>query len=206
MVFWTTNQKPYLLDPTVLVDSPIPVFKSLGQLAKENSLGILIVLTCLVCALLLFLYKKNINPIEETKKTEPEIDPFTEALKQFDELSTLAPRPKAKPFIFKLSEILRLYVERQFKLTAMEKTGEEFIQEVSIHPLLRQRFEMPLREFVQRGDRIKYSAENFDSKELNSLLDSAREFVCEAQRDWEEKRQMDEERLNTEKALNRPST
>ena len=75
-----------------------------------------------------------------------------------------------------------------------------------MHPLLRQRFEMPLREFVQRGDRIKYSAENFDSKELNSLLDSAREFVCEAQRDLEEKRQMDEERLNTEKALNRPST
>ena len=138
MVFWTTNQKPYLLDPTVLVDSPIHVFKSLGQLAKENIWGILILLTFLLSTLLLYLYKKKISPIEETKKTEPEIDPFTEALKQFNELSTSTPRPKAKPFIFKLSEILRIYVERQFKLPAMEKTGEEFIQEVSIHPLLRQ--------------------------------------------------------------------
>jgi hypothetical protein len=152
------------------------------------------------------LYKKKISPIEETKKTEPEIDPFTEALKQFNELSTSTPRPKAKPFIFKLSEILRIYVERQFKLPAMEKTGEEFIQEVSVHPLLRKKFEIPLREFVQRGDRIKYSAENFDSKELSSLLDSAREFVCDAQKDWEEKRRIDEERLNSEKTLNSPSS
>ncbi len=91
-------------------------------------------------------------------------------------------------------------------MPAMEKTGEEFIQEVSIHPLLRQKFEMPLREFVQRGDRIKYSAENFDSKELSNLLDSAREFVCDAQKDWEEKRRIDEERLSSEKALNSPSS
>ena len=206
MVFWISNQKSYLLDPTVLVDSPIPVFKSLGQLAKENIWGILIVLIFLLSTLLLYLYKKKIHPIEEAKETEPEIDPFTEALKQFNELSTSAPLPKAKPFVFKLSEILRLYVERQFKLPAMEKTGEEFIQEVSIHPLLRQKFEMPLRKFVQRGDRIKYSAENFDSKELTSLLDSAREFVCDAQKDWEEKRRLDENRLNSEKALNSPSS
>ena len=57
MFFWTTNQKPYLLDPTVLVDSPIPVFKSLGQLAKENIWGILILLTFLLSILLLYLYK-----------------------------------------------------------------------------------------------------------------------------------------------------
>ena len=206
MVFWTSNQKPYLLDPTVLVDSPVPIFKSLGQIAKENVWGILIVLIFLLSTLLLYLYKKKISPIEETKETEPEIDPFTEALKEFNELSTSTPRPKAKPFIFKLSEILRLYIERQFKLQAMEKTGEEFIQEISIHPLLRQKFEMPLRDFVQRGDRIKYSAENFDSKELSNLLDSAREFVCDAQKDWEEKRRMDEERLSSEKALKSPSS
>ena len=65
------------LDPTVLVDSPIPIFKSLGQLAKENIWGILIVLTFLLSTLLLYLYKKKISPIEETKRTEPEIDPFT---------------------------------------------------------------------------------------------------------------------------------
>ena len=123
MVFWTSNQNLIYLDPTVLVDSPIPIFKSLGQLAKENIWGILIVLTFLLSTLLLYLYKKKISPIEETKRTEPEIDPFTEALKQFNELSSSTPRPKAKPFIFKLSEILRLYVERQFKLPAMEKTG-----------------------------------------------------------------------------------
>ena len=98
---------------------------------------------------------------------------------------------------------MRLYVERQFKLPAMEKTGEEFIHEVSIHPLLRQKFEIPLKKFVQRGDLIKYSAENFNAQELKSLLDSAREFVSDAQKDWEEKRRIDEKRKARGKKLKR---
>ncbi len=76
MVFWTSNQKPYLLDPTVLVDSPIPIFKSLGQLAKENIWGILIVLAFLLSTLLLYLYKKKISPIEETKKLSLRLIPL----------------------------------------------------------------------------------------------------------------------------------
>ena len=31
-----SNQKPYLLEPHVLVDSPLPIFKSIGQLLSEN--------------------------------------------------------------------------------------------------------------------------------------------------------------------------
>ena len=32
-----SNQKPYLLEPHVLVDSPLPIFKSIGQLLSENA-------------------------------------------------------------------------------------------------------------------------------------------------------------------------
>ena len=35
-----SNQKPYLLEPHVLVDSPLPIFKSIGQLLSENIWGI----------------------------------------------------------------------------------------------------------------------------------------------------------------------
>ena len=190
IVFYLVNQRPLGFKNDRYHDSPVPIDLS----DFPWSWVVLIALTVLASALLLYFYKRKSGPSEQIKETEPEVDPFAQALEQLDELSSLMPKLNAKPFIFKLSEILRLYVERQFKLPAMEKTGEEFIHEVSIHPLLRQKFEIPLKKFVQRGDLIKYSAENFNAQELKSLLDSAREFVSDAQKDWEERRRIYEEK------------
>ena len=187
--FYFVNQRPYSLKSDRYHDSPVPIDLSNSPWPWV----ILIALSVLACALLLYFYKRKSGPNEQIKETEPKIDPFAQALEQLDKLSSVTPQPKAKPFIFKLSEILRIYVERQFKLPAMEKTGEEFIHEVRNHPLLRQKFEIPLKKFVQRGDLIKYSAENFNAQELKSLLNSAREFVSDAQKDWEERRRIDEE-------------
>jgi hypothetical protein len=80
-------------------------------------------------------------------------------------------------------------VERQFKIPALECTGEEFIQEISRHHLLRERFEEPLNQFVQKGDRMKYSTDQFDHKELDQLLVSARDFIEQAEEEWQKKRQ-----------------
>jgi len=189
MELFSSNQKPYLLDPNILVDSPLPILKSLSQLAKENLWAIL--LLCLVALLSLFYYvirKKDSVP-QTTQENLPTIDPYLEALEQLKILDSQKPRPETKPFIFRLSEILRLYVERQFNIPAMECTGEEFIQEISHHPLLRERFEEALNQFVQKGDRMKYSTDQFNLKELDELLVSARDFIEQAQEEWQKKQQ-----------------
>ena len=66
-----------------------------------------------------------------------------------------------KPFVFRLSEILRVYVERLFKLPAMELTGEEFMREIATHSFFKNRYESTLMEFIEQEDRIKYSKEEF---------------------------------------------
>ena len=86
-------------------------------------------------------------------------------------------------------------MERQFDLPALECTGEEFIKEVTIHPFLRQKFEEPLKDFVQRGDRIKYSTEQFHAKQLDELLKSARDFVTQAHSELESQRMVQQEKL-----------
>ena len=58
----------------------------------------------------------------------------------------------------------------------MELTGEEFIIESVSNPFF-QNYEDLLREFVDRGDRVKYSKETADTNETNLLLDSALHFV-----------------------------
>lgn len=189
MGLFSSNQKPYLLDPNILVDSPLPILKSLSQLAKENLWTMLLLtLVILISVLYYFIRKKHSAP-QNTQENLPTIDPYLEALEQLNFLDTQKPRPDTKPFIFRLSEILRLYVERQFKIPALECTGEEFIQEISRHPLLREKFEEPLNQFVQKGDRMKYSTDQFDHKELDQLLVSAREFIEQAEEEWQKKRQ-----------------
>ena len=190
-----SNQKPYLLEPHVLVDSPLPIFKSIGQLLSENIWGLLgLFLIFLLCTLFYFLRKKkSVEAI--SKKKETAVDPFVEVIEQLDKLAATSPQPAPKPFIFRLSEILRLYVERQFDLPALECTGEEFIKEVTIHPFLRQKFEEPLKDFVQRGDRIKYSTEQFHAKQLDELLKSARDFVTQAHSELESQRMVQQEKL-----------
>ena len=59
-----------------------------------------------------------------------------------------------KPFVFRLSEILRIYVQRRFKMPAMELTGEEFIVEIVSNPFFSGNYEKLLREFVNLGDRV----------------------------------------------------
>ncbi|MEK9771988.1 MAG: hypothetical protein VW576_00355 [Opitutae bacterium] len=190
-----SNQKPYLLEPNVLVDSPLPIFKSLAQLLRENFGELLTLFLFLLLSLLVYFLRKKKSVETISKKKDTPVDPFVEVLAQLDELANTSPRPAPKPFIFRLSEIIRLYVERQFNLPALECTGEEFIKEVTVHPFLRQKFEEPLKDFVQKGDRIKYSTEQFHGNQLEELLQSARDFVTQANRELESQKLVQQEKL-----------
>jgi len=60
---------------------------------------------------------------------------------------------------------------------AMELTGEEFMREIATHTFFKNRFDHSIQEFVLQGDRVKYSNDNIDSKEMSVLLETALSFV-----------------------------
>ena len=59
----------------------------------------------------------------------------------------------------------------------MELTSEEFMREIVSHSFFRNRYEDLLREFVERGDRVKYSKELMGQDEMNQLLNTALHIV-----------------------------
>ena len=167
----------FLLDSDRLLDSPVPVSKGFFQIIKENtflltSIAFIFILTALI---ILYLRKRKKTGIYD--KEEKLIDPYEEALSAItalkEEQSILSP----KPFIFRLSEILRIYVEKVFNVPAMELTGEEFMREIASHSFFKNRYDEILREFIRQGDRIKYSEENFEDGEMNLLMQTALHFV-----------------------------
>jgi hypothetical protein len=171
------GKKAYWLDPEVQKDQPIPVFKPLTQIIGENLLPIGLSALALLCGLAVWLYLRKRKNADQNQLPEPPIDPYREALENIEELQKKHPRLQPKPFVFRLSEILRVYVEKLFKVPAMELTSEEFMREIVSHSFFRNRYEDLLREFMDRGDRVKYSTESMNQEGMNLLLNTALHFV-----------------------------
>ena len=167
----------FLLDSDRLLDSPVPVSKGFFQIIKENTFLLTSIAFIFILTLLIIFYLRKRKKTGIDDKEEKLIDPYEEALSAItalkEEQSILSP----KAFIFRLSEILRIYVEKVFNVPAMELTGEEFMREIASHSFFKNRYDEILREFIRQGDRIKYSEENFEDGEMNLLMQTALHFV-----------------------------
>ena len=170
-------KKAYLLDSVREKDLPIPIFKSFSQILEENLTFLIFFCFLLLISFLVFLLIKR-KKKTEINQIEPEpTDPYEDALDGIQSLQSQNPPLQAKPFVFRLSEILRIYVERVFRVPAMELTGEEFMREIASNSFFKNRYDKILQEFIEQGDRIKYSKENTEDGQMKRLLDTALHFV-----------------------------
>lgn len=185
-IFFVIVNKAYLLDSNREADLPIPIFKSFSQLIEEN-LSLIVLSICTIISVLFFILLLRKKKNGESSEKEPEIiDPYKDALLNIQSLQDQKPILSAKPFVFRLSEILRIYVERVFKVPAMELTGEEFMREIASHTFFKNRYDKILQEFVNQGDRIKYSKEDSEDGQMNLLLETALHFVKDTHKKLEE--------------------
>ncbi len=124
--------------------------------------------------------------IRAIRKPPPPLSPEAWALR---ELSSLAGKDwlavgETREYYYRMSEIVRAYIERKFGLRAPEMTTEEFIT-----TLARDRTRLPvdsagLREFMQRCDLIKYAAFAPTSDDAAAALQTARSFVETSAAAW----------------------
>ena len=169
--------KSYLLDSDRHIDQTVPIFKSFSQLIQEYLFPIttivLLILAFIITYFLIRKKKKTSKILDEPLPT----DPYEDALQEIEKLQSQRPSLSPKPYVFRLSEILRIYVERVFQVPAMELTGEEFMKEIASHTFFRNRYDKILQKFINQGDQIKYSKESADDGEMKQLLHTALHFV-----------------------------
>ena len=82
-------------------------------------------------------------------------------------------------FFVRLSDILRMYIERRFALPATEKTSEEFIQQLRTDSILSKKQRLALERFLGTADLVKFAKMNSDEKQKNECLEMADSFVDE---------------------------
>ncbi len=191
-IIFFLSKKGYLLQPDRIIDPPIPIYKSFLQILQENLMLISSVILISVLAVLILIYVKKRKNKNNSEEPDALIDPYDDALIAINSLREQQSKLSPKPFVFRLSEILRIYVERVFNVPAMELTGEEFMREIASHAFFQNRYDKVLEEFINQGDRIKYSEENSDKRQMNLLMETALHFVKDTHAKLEESKSTSE--------------
>ena len=191
--FSANADKPYLLDPTVESDGPLTIYKSFWQIILENYTWISILSLAFIVIFCALYYIRKRKKSSKAETIEESVDPYEEALQAIEELQGRKLQLEPKPFVFRLPEILRIYVQKRFQMPAMELTGEEFIVEIASNPFFSRNYEDLLRDFVDQGDHVKYSKEATETSQINLLLDSALFFVKDTNKRIEDQKQAKDE-------------
>lgn len=114
-----------------------------------------------------------------TQQPEVQIPPHIVARDRLRAALTLMGQPG--PFCVEVSQIIRVYLEQQFKLHAPERTTEEFLAELQDSSLLGLDQKRTLADFLMRCDLVKFARYEPGEPELRSLYDAAVRLVEETQ-------------------------
>jgi hypothetical protein len=120
------------------------------------------------------LWRKRQKPVAADMAAAP-IPAETEAYQMLDALAADG-SPDPKKFYFRLSAILRRYIERRFEFPAAEMTTEELLPNVDRLPL-RAELAHRLKAFCRSADPIKFSGATAEQNRMAGDLAFARDFV-----------------------------
>lgn len=126
-----------------------------------------------------YYYIKNWKPkVKETLPYDPKIPPHVQALKDLNELERqkLWQKGLVKDYYSRISEILRMYLERRFSFLALESTTSEimsyFNQIISSAEISKQ-----LKEVLELSDLVKFAKYIPPTDDHTKIIDYARNIV-----------------------------
>ena len=138
-------------------------------------IALLIVLSAV--GLWFLLKRKRRGKAKKEKPTKP-IDPYEEVLQALKEASKKLDVTNPKPFAFFLTDAVRLYLSRVFRLPAPECTTQELLQQLPWCTELTDDLRTSITQFLQRCDLVKFTTMPFDEPFLLQLHQQAEAIVA----------------------------
>jgi hypothetical protein len=109
------------------------------------------------------------------------LQPFEIALQRLEDIRTLLDPASVREFSIAISDVVRQYIEAEFKVTATHRTTEEFLHDLleSSNAALAAHRNL-LAEFLHQCDVAKFAGVGLSRQIMESLHQSARSFVIES--------------------------
>ena len=109
------------------------------------------------------------------------LQPFEIALQRLEDIRTLLDPASVREFSIAISDVVRQYIEAEFKVTATHRTTEEFLHDLleSSNAALAAHRNL-LAEFLHQCDVAKFAGVGLSRQIMESLHRSARSFVIES--------------------------
>lgn len=135
----------------------------------------------LAAALVLFGLWHILRRYKRKEKLVPKLPPFEQAMADLRTLESqrLLENGEVKAFFFRLSEILRHYIEGRFSIPAVELTSEELRPHLLGLSAIDDALKGKALRFFERSDVIKFANARFAPENLKELADSAYDFVVQ---------------------------
>jgi hypothetical protein len=165
----TTNFQPYD------IKTPIEYPVTLGEILPYIGFGLLIA-AIIALAIYIFVRWKQHKPLFFAAK--PKDPPHIVALRELEKIKTekLWQNNKIKLYYTRVTDVLRVYLNGQFHIQAMEQTSEEILQSlqsVEMPEALRSR----LHEMLTVSDLVKFAKYLPEQQENESALTIVNDFV-----------------------------
>jgi hypothetical protein len=111
----------------------------------------------------------------------PPLPPHVWARRELDALATddLLGHRRFHEFYYRLSGIVREYIERRFGIMAPERTTEEFLREMRRHDCLSEGHKSLLASFLRAADMVKFARHEPAIEDGEHAFDAAGSFVDE---------------------------
>ena len=136
--------------------------------------GVLVI----VGAIILFLYRRKQKEIEFIPEPLPAHQIAYNELERLRALDLIS-EGRIKEYYYRLSNIVRHYIESRFKLMAPERTTEEFLAEMMVTNRLSEVHKELISNFLEHCDMVKFAAYGPDSLEIENAFKSAMKLVDE---------------------------
>jgi hypothetical protein len=97
----------------------------------------------------------------------------------------LISRGMIKEYYYRITNILRHYIENRFGLLAPERTTEEFLKEMAQTNILEDTHKSLISEFLEHCDMVKYAKYGPSKNEVTETFNSARRLIDETKESFE---------------------
>ena len=165
---------------------PVDVPTSIKRLILWISVGLGALLLSGVIYGLVYKFRKRSKIQEQQSIRRTPHETAYELLERLSKEDLIA-KGLVKEYYYRITNILRHYIEARFGLLAPERTTEEFLTEMAHTNQLDATHKILIREFLERCDMVKYAKYGPSRIEIKETYDAAKRFIDETKERLKEK-------------------